>query len=231
MILGGMLGAGMVIQNYGIYQTTASKAAFITGLMVIFTPLAQLIIEKRAPKLGNILGIITVTIGLYLLTTPDGSEFNFGDALVLLSAIVFGVFIVYMDILSKGIDPFQLSFIQIVSTAIVAALCVPFEVIRIQLSWNTVLVLFYMGFFATVITTYSQTRFQKETTPTRAVIIFTLEPVIAAVLAYFLLREILGISGIIGGALIIIGVLLSEFSDLLFEKIRSKTLKEEIYHG
>jgi drug/metabolite transporter (DMT)-like permease len=80
----------------------------------------------------------------------------------------------------------------------------------------------YMGFFATVVTTYSQTRFQRDTTPTRAVLIFTVEPVIASVLAYFFLHEILGVVGIIGGILIICGILLSEFSDVISQKLQFK---------
>ena len=73
----------------------------------------------------------------------------------------------------------------------------------------------YLTLFATVLTTYVQTRYQKETTPTRAVIIFALEPVIASIVAYVALSEEMGILGIVGGALIVGGVLLSEFSDTL----------------
>jgi drug/metabolite transporter (DMT)-like permease len=58
-----------------------------------------------------------------------------------------------------------------------------------------------------------QTRFQKETTPTRAVVIFSIEPVIATVIAYVLLGETLGALGVLGGALIVAGVLVSEFAE------------------
>ena len=73
--------------------------------------------------------------------------------------------------------------------------------------------LLYLTFFATVLTTFVQTRFQKNTTPTRAVIIFSVEPVFASVIAYLLLAERLGELGVLGGALIVGGVLLSELSD------------------
>jgi drug/metabolite transporter (DMT)-like permease len=58
-----------------------------------------------------------------------------------------------------------------------------------------------------------QTKYQKETTPTRAVLIFTVEPVWASIIAYIVLGEQLGALGILGGALIIGGVLASELSD------------------
>ena len=73
--------------------------------------------------------------------------------------------------------------------------------------------LLYLTLLATLLTTYVQTRYQKETTPTRAVVIFSIEPVVAAVLSYFMLGEVLGVPGMIGGALIIGGVLVSELSD------------------
>ena len=49
VILGSMLGVGILLQNYGIYHTTASKAAFITGLMVIFTPSALKVSSSKVP--------------------------------------------------------------------------------------------------------------------------------------------------------------------------------------
>ncbi len=227
MFLGTMLGIGIVIQNYGIYQTTASKAAFITGLMVIFTPLAQLVLEKRPPKIGNVVGIIIVTYGLYLLTSPTGEGINVGDILVLISAMIFGVYIVYVDIHTKDKNPVYLSFVQVSMTAFTALLILPFEEVHFSATTNLFTALLYMGIFATVLTTYSQTRFQKDTTPTRAVIIFTIEPVIAAVLAYFVLDEVLGIPGVIGGGLIIVGILISEFSDLFAIKLGLKIKPDE----
>jgi len=222
VILGSMLGVGILLQNYGIYKTTASKAAFITGLMVIFTPIVQLIIERRPPKVGNIVGIVIVTIGLYLLTSPSSSEINFGDMLVFISAIIFGVFIVYLDIFSKTENVLHLSFLQVMITTLIAVIVVPFETIRFIPSAQLIFSLLYMGICATVFTTYIQTRFKKDTTPTRAVIIFTIEPVIAAVLAYFILHEILGIAGVFGASLIVFGILISEFFDEMIAKFYNK---------
>jgi drug/metabolite transporter (DMT)-like permease len=227
IILGIMLGVGILLQNYGIYQTTASKSAFITGLMVIFTPIAQLVLERRPPKIGTIVGIFVVMCGLFLLTSPSGSEVNYGDILVLISAFIFGVYIVYLDIYSKDENVMQLAFIQVAVTTTIAAVAVPFENIIFMPTTQLLLSLLYMGICATVFSTYVQTRYQKDTTPTRAVIIFTIEPVITAVLAYFVLGEILGFSGIIGAVLIISGILISEFMDLILRKLGIKLLAAE----
>lgn len=215
-LLGVMLGAGILLQNHGIYQTTASNAAFITGLMVIFTPLAQMVIERRPPKPGNIAGIIIVTVGLYLLTAPTGSGIRTGDVLILVSAFIFGIYIVMLDLVSKEENVLHISLVQVSVTTLVALLIVPFEHIVFVPTTQLIVSLLYMGIGATVLTTYVQTRFQKDTTPTRAVIIFTIEPVIAAVLAYLFLGELLGTSGIIGAGMIVAGIFVSEFADLVF---------------
>ena len=212
-ILGVLLAVGLVLQTYGLQITTASKSAFITGMMVVFTPAAQMLIERRLPKLGNLIGVTVVTTGLFFLTSPSGSGFNLGDALTLIGAFLFGFYIVYLDIYSKEEELLPLAFLQIATTAILGWLLVPFEVPHIHFTWNLLRLFFYTAFLATVITTYTQTRFQKDTTPTRAGILFTLEPVISAALAYFVLGEILGMLGVLGALLIVIGILISELSD------------------
>ncbi|HTR82389.1 MAG TPA: DMT family transporter, partial [Bacteroidota bacterium] len=202
--------------------TTASKSAFITGMMVVFTPIAQIFIHRRLPKPGNVIGVFIVTGGLYFLTSPSGSGFNLGDGLTLVSAFLFGIYIVYLDIFAKEEEFLPLAFIQIAVTAVLGWCLVPFETPQLHLTWNVARLFFYTAFLATVITTYTQTRFQKDTTPTRAGILFTLEPVISAILAYFVLGEILGMFGVLGGFIIVIGILVSELSDKFIDKFRWK---------
>jgi len=215
-ILGLFLFLGFVAQNIGLLYTTASKSAFITGMMVVFVPLLQYIIERRAPKPGNILGVVIVSTGLWFLTSPNGAAFNVGDALTVVCSILFGVYIVYLDVISREMTTLQLTFLQMASTAVFSTVAVILvEKPRWEPTFSLFASMLYLTLLATVLTTYVQTRFQKETTPTRAVIIFTLEPVIASFIAYVLLSEDMGVLGVLGGALIIAGVLLSEFSDAI----------------
>lgn len=205
---------GFVAQNIGLTITTASKSAFITGLMVLFVPLLQFVIERKPPKLGNIAGIGVVVGGLWLLTSPDGASLNSGDALTLVCAILFAVYVVYLDVVSRDMSPFQLLFIQMSATAVYAITATAgFERMYYVYDLRATASILYLTLFATLLTTYVQTRYQKETTPTRAVVIFSVEPVVASVLSYIILGEVLGTAGVIGGAVIIGGVLLSELSD------------------
>jgi len=227
-ILGLFLFLGFVSQTFGLKFTTASKSAFITALMVVGVPLLQLIIERRPPKLGNIIGVVIVSVGLWFLTSPTGTEFNVGDALTLVCACMFAMYIVYLDVVSQEMTALQLTFLQTAATAVLAWISVSFfEPIQFNISSESVLSLLYLTLFATVGTTYIQTRFQKDTTPTRAAIIFTIEPIFASLIAYAILDEQLGPWGVFGGALIVTGVLLSELSDSIPLLNRSFGLSEE----
>jgi drug/metabolite transporter (DMT)-like permease len=155
-----------------------------------------------------------VLVGLWFLTSPSGAEFNFGDALTLGTAVGFALYIVYLDIASKAMSPVQLTFLQSAATGMFSAVAaIGFERMVFNPTSSMLAALAYLTIFATIITTFVQTKFQKETTPTRAVIIFTVEPVWASIIAYFVLGEQLGALGILGGALIIGGVLVSELSE------------------
>jgi drug/metabolite transporter (DMT)-like permease len=215
-LLGVMLFIGFSTQTVGLLFTTASKSGFITGLLVVFTPFLQLIIEKRIPRPGNVLGVVLVLIGLFLLTSPQGSEFNIGDALTLVCAFFFALYIVYLDIYSKLYSVIVLTFIQIAAVALLSLSgAFLFEEVKLQFTGNLVFALAYTAILATLLTTYLQTRYQRETTPTRAAIIFSLEPVFSAILAYFVLSEVIGKIGVVGGAIIVLGLITSEASDTL----------------
>ena len=215
-ILGFFLFIGFIAQNIGLIYTTASKSAFITSLMVVFVPVLQFAIVKRAPTLGNIVGIIIVVGGLWLLTSPEGSEFNLGDLLTFVCAVVFAFYIVYLDIASKTMTTIQLSFLQSAVCAVFAIIStIAFENYFLNPTSSVIIAVVYLTVFATVLTTFVQTKYQKDTTPTRAAIIFTIEPVWASIYAYFILGETLGPLGIAGGGLIISGVLVSELSGMI----------------
>ncbi len=216
IILGVIMFIGFSTQTLGLQYTTASKSGFITGLAVVFTPLLQMLIEKRMPRPGNLIGVVLVVIGLYLLTSPAGASFNIGDGLTLACAFFFALYIVYIDVFSKKISIIHLVYLQISTVMVLSFIFAGgFESIRFNPTGNLLFGLAYTAILATVINTYLQTEYQRYTTPTRAAIIFTLEPVFTAVLAFLVLHEILGMQGVIGGAIIVGGLIVSELSDVL----------------
>ncbi|CUS98360.1 DMT family transporter [Candidatus Kryptobacter tengchongensis] len=220
--------AGFAFQTLGLKYTTASKSGFITGMLVIFTPVAQLIIERKPPKIGNLIGIFLVTLGLLFLTSSEssigsfvyslGKNFTIGDFLTLLCAIMFALYIVYLDIYSRLHPTSALVLVQLATTSIFSFLIASlFEEIRLNFSFQLFFALIYTSLLATIFATYIQTEYQKFTTPTRAAVIFTMEPVFAGIIAWIFLNERFSNFALLGSALMLGGLLISELSDIVFK--------------
>jgi drug/metabolite transporter (DMT)-like permease len=225
-ILGVLLFAGFALQTVGLKYTTASKSAFVTGLMVVFTPLFQLIIERKPPKLGNVIGVVLVAIGLFFLTSPKGSEFNIGDELTLICAILFSLYTVFLSIYSKEHDPAHLTFMQFSLTAILSVVAMPFlETAYVNINGNFFVLIAYLAAMPTVVALYVMAKYQKYTTPTRSAVIYSMEPPFAALFAFLIIGEQIGMIGIAGGVLILFGLIISELSDVIFKRKPKKLCK------
>lgn len=226
IILGFLLYVGFGVQTIGLKFTTATKAGFITGTFVVFTPILQMLFEKKMPNKGNIMGIVLVFFGLVLLSSKGssmigilseiGSTFNFGDFLIFICAIFYGLYIIYLHKVSKKHDPKFLSFFQI---AVCGVFCIisaflfnstSIEPAHLNFSWYLVFTFAYTVILATIVTTYVQTRFQEKVSPTKTGIIFSFEPIFAAVFAFFILNEKISGYGLFGAACIFSGLLVSE---------------------
>ncbi len=211
VFLGVLLMIGFAFQTVGLKYTTSSKSAFITGLLVAFTPIAQAVIKKKMPSRGSLIGVGLVAVGLFLLTSPSGQGFNIGDILTLFCAISYAVYIVYLDIFSKKHDVSKLTLLQLFITSLLAIAAAPFlETMEVHITTGLIWALLYTSILATVFATYLQTKYQRDITPVRAAIIYSMEPVLANVIAFFAFGEFVGSVGAVGGALIVGGLLTSE---------------------
>jgi drug/metabolite transporter (DMT)-like permease len=73
---------GYWLQNVGLERTTTSNAAFITGLFVVFTPLVETVVTRRAPGRNVLIAVVVSAVGLFLLTGAS-LQLGAGDALEL----------------------------------------------------------------------------------------------------------------------------------------------------
>lgn len=234
MVIGLLLFGGFATQTVGLKFTTATKSGFLTGSAVVMVPILQTIIERRKPTYGSIIGVAIVFIGILFLSSGGnsifsifdefGENFNIGDFLTLLCALFFALYIIYLDIFTKKHDFWLMVIMQIYTVAILAHIfsfgvsSAGIEAIRIDLTSYLLFGLFYTSIFATLITTVMQTKYQKLISPTKASIIFSFEPVFAALFAFFLLNEKITNLGFIGAVLIFAGLIISELLDNFLKK-------------
>ena len=224
-VVGVLLASGMAFQVLGQVETTASKAAFLTGLSVVLTPFAAYWRARRVPSTANTLGIALASIGFFLLSFPAGSgPINRGDLLMLGCGVVFAFYIVELGERSARHDPVGFTAVQMGTvTLVAAALVLLFHlpgVSRLDLArpearslvWDRSFVasVLFLGSIGTVATFLGQTWAQRHMSATHAAILFALEPVFAALLARWLLDERLGTRGIFGALLVLAGIVVSE---------------------
>lgn len=223
-ILGFLLFLGFITQTTGMKYTTASNSAFITGTNVLLVPFALYFISGKKPKFQNLIGILIVTIGLYYLTGIGTSGLNYGDLITLFCTVSFALHIVLLDKYSKITDIIHLVFGQFLAmTALSFVYMIAAEyfiggnlMMNFTLS-STSLVLF-LSLFGTLLVFFLMTKFQGMTNPIKASIIYNMEQVFATFFAFFLLDERLTFTQVIGALIMICGLVISEFSDLIFKR-------------
>lgn len=233
-MIGTWLFTAYALQTFGLLYTTSSKAGFITGLSVVLVPLFAFIFLKQTPKPFATIGVVIATIGLYLLTLGDSLSLNFGDILVFFCAIAFAAHIIVTGKYTNYYSTLLLTIIQIMTVSILSGISSllfedwqrTFDASVIG-SFDVVLALVITSFFATAIAFLAQTNFQKFTTPTRVALIFAMEPVFAAITAYFWANERLGPKALLGSLLIFIGMILAEMPQKVFYSFKKSKKKIE----
>jgi drug/metabolite transporter (DMT)-like permease len=222
--MGILLAAGMASQIVGQTETSAAKTAFITGLSVPLTPIAALWRTRRPPSIPNLAGIVLASGGFFLLAWPKGGAgINRGDAMVLLCAASFAIYIVENAERAPRHDVVLFTALQLAfATASLAAVTgflhlarpalaiTPVELRPLVPDRGLLLAIAYMATFATIGTFSVQTWAQTKMSATHAAIIFALEPVWAAIFAAFILAEVLTGRILAGGALVVAGIIVSE---------------------
>jgi drug/metabolite transporter (DMT)-like permease len=224
--VGLLLAAGIGFQVVGQLFTTASKAAFVTGLSVPLTPVAGYLMTKKKPSRENLAGLVIAALGFAVLTWPRdaASGLNTGDLLILVTAASYAVLIVIVSETARTHDVRWYSFGQIVFAAIgvgaVRLALAPFihgngtflaaEARPLVVGRTVVLSLLWMALVATVVTFLAQTWAQARMPAAHAAILFALEPVFTALFAALFLGERMSRRDWAGAGLVLAGILVSE---------------------
>jgi drug/metabolite transporter (DMT)-like permease len=205
------LWSGYMLQTYGLKYTSAGKSGFITGLYIVLVPILGAMIYRRIPQLSEIAGILAATAGLVLLTIPNLEvRMNIGDLLTLACAVAFAFHLLVLGYYSQREQFEAVALGQILCAAVLSGLALWGEPPRAIWSGNVVFALVLTSVFATALAFALQTWGQKYTSATRTALIFALEPVFALATAIWVGGESVTVSGLIGAALILGGILLVE---------------------
>ncbi len=224
-LIGFLLAFGIGCQLVGQLFTTASKAAFITGLSVPLTAVAAWILHRQVPSGSNLAGLVLAAGGFGLMTWPSGAAgLDPGDFLVLVTALTYAVIIVELGVAAPKHDVRVYTAGQIAfafgGVLLGRLLVTPFlgrpeaffaaEARPLLFSKELLLAVLWMGLLASVVSSLVQTWAQARMPAVHAAVIFALEPVFTAVFAAATLGERLSPREWWGGALVLLGIVVSE---------------------
>src|SRR5262245_54198186 len=222
--------AGIGFYTSGMVFTQASKAGFISGLFVVFTPLLGYLLFRSRPTRDHLTGLATAVAGFALLSWPQTGElFNWGDVLILFAALSWAAHVSATSAFASESDVRTLAAVQVMVVALLSISAyfilswiagsaadpnsLPALVARETgpnaVNWRFASQVAYMAVMVTFVAALLQTWAQSRTSSTHAAIIYALDPVTAAVFAYLFLNETLGWRRGAGAALIITGMMIS----------------------
>jgi len=215
VILGTALFITFIFQIIGLKYTSASNSGFITGLHVVFVPIVLAFYFRRLPRATAFGGATLAAAGLFFLSVASDFTINLGDTLTIFCALFACFHIILTGVYAVRHDVYLLSLTQISTMVVLTGISALFFGTPPQsihsLSPFVFLAIVLMGVFCTAFNFTVMTWAQQYTTPTRAATIYTLEPVFAAIFAFWWGGEVLGARGYLGAALIFLGIILSEF--------------------
>jgi drug/metabolite transporter (DMT)-like permease len=224
--IGLILFSAYAIQTIGLYYTTPSKSAFITGFSVVIVPILSSLLLKKMPRFSSVIGVIAAIVGLAFLTLDSQLTLSKGDLCTFICAFFFAFHILMVGRYAMQVDAINLAIIQIGVVGILSTMVtIIFESPIIPHGKNLWLCMLTLSLICTSGGVIIQNTMQKYTSATHTALIFTSEPMFAAIFSYFLIGERLNTRGIIGSILIILGMLIAEFN-LSIPFLKSKTTSQ-----
>jgi drug/metabolite transporter (DMT)-like permease len=211
-VLAGLVyGVAQILQTTGLGHTDASVSGFITGLYVVATPvIASAAFGLRVPRTVW-LAVVLSTLGLGILSLR-GLSIGFGESITLVCAILYAVHIVLLSRWSTAREAYAMATIQMGVIALVSLVAATPHGLTLPDRPGDWVAVSYMAIVAGAVAMLAQTWAQSQLDAARAALLMTMEPVFAATFAIVLGDEGVGWRLLIGGAFVLVAMVLAESS-------------------
>ena len=222
-LVGLALSAVYVFYAYGILYTSVTNAGFICALPVVTTPIIEFLVSRRKPGKKLFFALAACTVGIAMLTLNEQFKPALGDILCFGVAVFYGVDLVITDraVHREDVDPLQMGIVQLGVVGVVTfVLTLMLEKPTLPTTPKIWAAALFLAVFCTGIAFVVQTVQQQHTSASHVGLIFTLEPVFSAVVAFFLAGERLRPMGYAGAALMMVSLVMMELD---WEKLLKKT--------
>ena len=192
----------------GLKTTSTSNAAFLVGLTVVFVPIIKMATTRELPNRFIISGMILARIGTAFLTLDGSFTIGHGDFLCILSSLAMSFHILLNNKAVRQVDPILIGIIQLGITGLLGLIfSIALETPSLPTSSGGWISVISLGVICSSFGFIVQSIAQKHTTASRTCIIFSLQPLFAAIIGLLLLSETFSPGQIAGSVLIFLGVL------------------------
>tara|TARA_B100000579_G_scaffold21076_1_gene14848 strand:- start:3847 stop:4740 length:894 start_codon:yes stop_codon:yes gene_type:complete len=210
---------GCIFQQVSLLYTDVANSAFFTIFYVPMVPIIVYFLFSEKLHWSIWPSVLACVFGGYLLSDISDSAIRFGDSLVLIGALFWALHIIYIGkIINKFDLPFFIALLQnFIVSFLSFILVIIFEEIDFsKIALETIEIL-YAGILSGGAAFALQLFGQRNISAAPAAIVMSLEGVVAAISAWIILNQILGLNNIIGCTLILGGILLSQLAPI-YEK-------------
>ncbi len=231
LIGGTVLFIASALQQYGlVLGTPAGKAGFITGLYTVIVPIMALVVLHRKTNVFIWIGAVFSVCGLLLLNLDENFTLSFGggEVSLFLGAIVWAVHILVIDKFVVEVSPLKFSMGQFIVCGVESMICaLIFEDISLGGIQMALVPILYGGFMSVGIAYTCQALGQRDSDPTAAAIVLSMESVFSVIGGILILNAYMEIQGYIGCLLIFVGIVLAQIK---FQN-KKKQINNEIANG
>ncbi len=206
---GVFLAAATIFQQYGIVETTAGKAGFITALYMLMVPILSLILFRKKGTWLVWLAVLVGVVGMYLLCMNEQFRMTRGDVLLSVCALLFSGHILFCDHFIGQVNPVQMSAVQFATASVISTVA---AFIAEQPSWEKIVSaavpILYCGLVSGGVGYTLQMVGQKYTDATVASLLMSLEAVFAVLAGVIILHERMTLREILGSIILFAAIVL-----------------------
>ena len=215
LVLGAMALVSYVAQAYGLQFISSNRSAFITSLNVIMVPLLAWGLGAR-PAWKVFLAAFLACLGIGLMSF-DGGAHVLADASTVFGALACAAYVLFLSRCANAHRPHQLATAQMCWMALLGCLWMALDsgvealqTLPLRISPSVWGGLLYLGVVASALISFLQASAQRHVPASQAAVIYAMEPVFAALFAWFWLSELLTLRAAFGALIVVFAVVLSE---------------------
>ncbi len=228
--VGATFGVAMLLQILGLTWALPSVSGFLTALAVVFAPLAQALVLRRAVGPAVWLAVGVAFLGMVLFSWPNPAANAahtlattpplplFGEFLTVLASMIFTAQILSVDHFGQAAHPVRLTSVMFLTTSLISLLVAgvlsrgtmfrPALLVGLAGDHTVWWTLGTLVLFSSVAAMHLMNTFQPRVSPAIASVVYCCEPLFATLFSLAFGAENLTVLTILGGAAVLAAVLI-----------------------